>query len=57
MVINFKRPVRLSSVYLKKHRDSEYWKQEVQENFNVSAQLNDEIVLQTEILAGNLFWK
>jgi len=44
-------------MYLKKHRDSEFWKQESQGVFEVKAYKRNKLVLDISTLSNNLVWK
>jgi hypothetical protein len=57
MIIRFKHPYKLHSMWLKKHRDSQFWNAHSQQDFNVVGKLNDKVALNVTISADNHVWR
>lgn len=51
MVMNFKRPVQLHSVFLKKHRSTEFYLKNSVTNFIIEGQLNGKQVMTAFVQA------
>ena len=57
MVLKFVRPVKLISVYLKKHRDPNFFRKVSAKKSIVRAYLDDALTLNVSIVAYNDAWK
>jgi hypothetical protein len=57
MALNFGRPLMLESVYLKQHRAPNFYLKNAVGLFNVKGFLENKLVLNATIQAGNLQWK
>lgn len=56
-VMRFRHPVVLHSMWLKKHRSSEFYLKNSIAAFYVSAYLDGKLVLQAQVTATSLLWK
>ena len=57
LVMRFEEPLRIYSFYMKKHRSSEFYKQEYEDSINVRAYLDDKLVLNATGDGHNIVWK
>ena len=57
MAMNFGRPLVLESLYLKEHRQPSFYLKNAVGLFNVNGFLENKLVLNVTIQAGNLQWK
>ena len=56
MIFNFKRPYKLMGLYLKMHRDSQFWNKETEQFFTIKGYLKGEEVLTFNVHANNRMW-
>ena len=57
MDMNFHKPVQFHSVYLKKHRSSDFYRKNSVGTFEVLAYLNNRLVLNATLMASSNQWK
>jgi len=57
MIMNFKKPVQLHSMYLKKHRSTEFYLKNSVTNFIIEGHLNGKQVMTAFVQAFSNQWK